>query len=256
MKLLSLVALTMCAFAGNSILNRAGVDGQGMDPMVFATIRVFAGAVTLALLLRFQGKPLPLTGKLRWGGAVSLAIYMLGFSWAYITLGAGLGALILFGVVQMVMFLWAVAQRQPIPLLRWIGAAIAFSGLTLLLWPAQAFSVPLGGAISMAAAGAAWAVYTLLGQQESDALAATAGNFVLCLPLTAFALLFHELGAVTFAGVALAVLAGAVTSGLGYALWYRVLPAIPTTLAAVAQLSVPVIAVLAGWQLGPQLARS
>lgn len=244
-----LVALTMCAFAGNSILNRAGVYGQGMDPMVFALIRVAAGAVTLAALVWMRGKRLPLQGKLRWGGAISLTLYMLGFSWAYLSLGAGLGALVLFGVVQLVMFLWAVTTGQGVPVLRWAGAGIAFGGLVVLLWPGGAVAVPPLGAMSMAIAGAAWGAYTLLGQKEADALAGTAGNFVLCLPLTALALLAGWDGAITGAGVLIAILAGAVTSGLGYALWYRVLPTLPTTVAAVAQLSVPVIAVAAGWLL-------
>ncbi len=245
MKLILLVTLTMCAFAGNSILNRLGVGQQGMDPMAFAVIRVIAGAVTLVVLARLRGGALVLSGAARWGGASTLAVYMLGFSWAYLTLGAGLGALILFAVVQLVMFAFALWRGQAVPLLRWAGALVAFGGLVLLLWPAGAVQVPLAGALSMAVAGAAWAGYTLLGQGEKDALAGTAANFFLCVPLVLPGLLLAGTG-MTVAGVLTAVLAGAVTSGLGYALWYRALPLLPTTLAAIVQLSVPVIAVLAG----------
>ena len=236
----------MCAFAGNSILNRAGVAGDGMDPMMFAVVRVAAGAVTLALLVRLRGGTLPLIGGRRLGGALSLTVYMLGFSWAYLTLGAGLGALILFGVVQLVMFGWAVIRGQSVPVLRWLGASVAFAGLILLLWPSGTVQVPPAGAASMALAGAAWAAYTLLGQGEAEPLAATAANFVICLPFTSLALMAGWGGAITTQGVLIAVAAGAVTSGLGYALWYRVLPSLPTTIAAIAQLSVPVIAVAAG----------
>ena len=246
MRLFLLVGLTMSAFAGNSILNRAGVAEAGMDPMQFAVIRVAAGAITLAVLLRLRGRKLPLRGGFRLAGAASLAAYMIGFSWAYLSLGAGIGALILFGVVQLVMFSWAVARRQAVPVMRWIGAVVAFAGLVLLLWPGTAIQVSIAGVASMILAGAAWATYTLLGQREPDALAATAGNFVICLPLTAIALLAGSQGDVTIAGAFLAIVAGSVTSGLGYALWYRVLPALPTTVAAIAQLSVPVIAVSAG----------
>lgn len=246
MRLFLLVLVIMCAFAGNSILNRIGVAGFGMDPMVFGLIRVGAGALTLLALVRAQGRRLPIRGARRVAGAVSLAAYMIFFSWAYLSLGAGLGALILFGTVQGVMFAFAVWRGQAIPVLRWLGMAVAFAGLVLLLWPAGAVRVPLAGAASMMIAGAGWAVYTLLGQGEADATAATAANFVLCLPLMALAQLAGQGGALPVGGVAVAVLAGAVTSGLGYALWYRVLPRLAVTVAAIAQLSVPVIAVAAG----------
>ncbi len=245
MKLFALVTLTMCAFAGNSILNRLGVGQFGMDPMAFAVIRVLAGAVTLVALVQLRGGRLVLSGTPRWGGALALAVYMLGFSWAYLTLGAGLGALILFAVVQLVMFGFAVLRHQVLPVMRWIGAAVAMVGLVLLLWPSGEVTVPLAGAFSMALAGAAWAAYTLLGQGERDALSGTAANFLLCVPLVLPGLIWARPG-LSLMGILVAVLAGAVTSGLGYALWYRVLPALPTTLAAIIQLSVPVIAVAAG----------
>ena len=246
MRLFLLVLVIMCAFAGNSILNRVGVAGYGMDPMVFGLIRVAAGAAVLLALVRVQGRALPLRGLRRVGGAVSLAAYMICFSWAYLSLGAGLGALILFGTVQGVMFAFAVWRGQAIPAARWLGMAVAFAGLVLLLWPAGVVQVPLAGAVSMIVAGAGWAVYTLLGQGEADATAATAANFLLCLPLMALAMVAGQGGALPVGGAMVAVLAGAVTSGLGYALWYRVLPQLAVTVAAIAQLSVPVIAVAAG----------
>lgn len=247
MQLLLLVALTMTAFASNSILNRIGVAQYGMDPMDFATIRTGAGAMMLWVLVagRRAARPPVLTSK-RFAGALALAIYMIGFSWAYITLDAGLGALILFGVLQVIVFGWAVFDRQDIPPLRWAGAVIALVGLCVLLWPTGAATVPFAGALAMIAAGASWAVYTLLGRSEADPLGATAGNFVLCLPLVALATFAGGQSVMTTGGIVSAIVAGAITSGLGYALWYRLLPQLPTTVGGIAQLSVPVIAVAAG----------
>lgn len=247
MALFLLTALTMLAFAGNSVLNRLGVAGAGMDPMIFAVIRVAAGAGMLWLIVGMRKGPIPaLATPRRFAAAVALSGYMIGFSWAYLSLGAGLGALILFGVLQVAMFGWALVEGQKIAGLRWAGAGIAIAGLTVLLWPTGTAQVPLTGAIAMAVAGLAWAAYTLLGRGGGDPLGASAANFLLCLPLTALAMITPATGTITAHGILIAVLAGAVTSGLGYALWYRVLPQIATTTAAIAQLSVPVIAVAAG----------
>ena len=246
MKLFFLVAVTMTAFAANSVLNRVGVATFGMDPFVFAVIRVAAGATMLAVLVTLRGQSPFVDLPNRWCGALALTVYMIGFSWAYLSLGAGLGALILFGILQMMMFGWAVFKRQPVPVMRWVGAAFALVGLAVLLWPSGPAMVPFAGTLAMIAATAGWAAYTILGQGVRDPLAVSAGNFILCLPLVALSLLLASGGVLSVGGVAAAIVAGAVTSGMGYALWYRVLPELPTTVAAVAQLSVPVIAVLAG----------
>lgn len=246
MRLFILVALTMCAFASNSVLTRVGVAHFDMDPVAFAVVRVGAGALTLAALVMMRGGA-PFAGLAgRWRGAVALGVYMLVFSWAYLTLGAGLGALILFGSLQIMMFGWAVWRGQDIPQMRWFGAAAAMVGLGVLLWPTQAFVVPFWGTVLMLIATVGWAAYTILGQGAKDPLVATAGNFILCLPIVALALVGSVGGTMSAGGIISAVIAGSVTSGLGYALWYRVLPQLPTTIAAVAQLSVPVIAVVAG----------
>tara|TARA_B110000091_G_scaffold116282_1_gene125439 strand:+ start:190 stop:1038 length:849 start_codon:yes stop_codon:yes gene_type:complete len=246
MKLFFLVAVSMTAFAANSVLNRVGVATFGMDPFVFAVIRVAAGATMLAVLVTLRGQSPFVDLPNRWRGALALTVYMIGFSWAYLSLGAGLGALILFGILQMMMFGWAVFKRQPVPVMRWVGAAFALVGLAVLLWPSGPAMVPFAGTLAMIAATAGWAAYTILGQGVRDPLAVSAGNFILCLPLVALSLLLASGGVLSVGGVAAAIVAGAVTSGMGYALWYRVLPELPTTVAAVAQLSVPVIAVLAG----------
>ncbi|WP_342076777.1 DMT family transporter [Yoonia sp. SS1-5] len=247
MHLFLLVALTMTAFAANSILNRVGVAIFGMDPMDFAAVRVVAGAAMLWLLVALRKAPRPaVLTPARLAGACALGAYMVGFSWAYITLDAGLGALILFGVLQVVVFGWAVWEGQAIPPMRWIGAGIALAGLCVLLWPAGQATVPFVGALAMVLAGVSWAIYTLLGRASPDALGATASNFLLCVPLAGLAMLVAGQGNLPLAGTLTAITAGAITSGLGYALWYRVLPQLPTTVAGIAQLSVPVIAVAAG----------
>jgi drug/metabolite transporter (DMT)-like permease len=251
-KIFFLLALTMSAFAANSVLNRLGVARYGMDPMDFAAIRVAAGAMMLWGLVALRATLRPkLWSRRRLGGAIALTGYMIGFSWAYLSLDAGIGALILFGVLQVVIFGWSVVEQQEIPPRRWFGAIIAFGGLCVLLWPTGAQALPLGGAIAMTIAGVAWAGYTLLGRGEPDALGSSAANFLLCLPLVLLAMPLSDTGQLTVAGAATAAIAGAITSGLGYALWYRILPQIPSTVAGIAQLSVPVLTVGAG---GPLLA--
>lgn len=235
----------MTAFAANSILNRVGVAQFGLHPLGFAAIRVAAGAAMLWVLVAARAQPAPAiwTPK-RIAGAFALATYMSGFSLAYLSLGAGLGALILFGALQIIIFGWAAIEGQTIAPRRWIGAGIALTGLSILLWPTGISAPPFASVVAMIAAAAGWAAYTLLGRAEADPLGATASNFLLCVPLTSLGFLAG--GPMPPLGVATAIVAGAITSGLGYALWYRVLPALPTTIAGIAQLSVPVIAVAGG----------
>ncbi|MFY0636089.1 MAG: DMT family transporter [Vannielia sp.] len=245
MRLALLIALTMAAFAANSLLNRAAVDAGLIDPLGYALIRVASGAAMLWLLLALRGRglsvqPVPVAG------AISLTAYMLGFSLAYLTLGAGLGALILFGVIQITMFAVAVTTGAALGAQRLAGAVTAFSGLAFLLWPGGRISVDPAGAALMTVAGIGWAFYTLQGRGTADPLAASARNFLWCLPLVALAAVLARPDWPAPGGVVLAMVGGAVTSGLGYVLWYGVLPRIETTTAAVVQLSVPVIAVVAG----------
>ncbi len=246
MKLFLLSCAVMVAFAGNSILTRLGVFTFDMDPMAFAAVRVASGAGVLAALVLISGKTVPVSASQSRWGALFLAIYMVGFSWAYLQLDAGLGALILFGVMQIAMFAVAVRRGDDIPLLRWVGGLLAFVGLCILLIPGSEAAVPLASALSMVCAGIGWAAYTLLGQGAKDPLVASSGNFVLCLPIVAATWVIAGLGGLTGGGVAMAAISGGITSGLGYALWYRVVPQLSTTVAAIAQLSVPVIAVVAG----------
>lgn len=247
MRVLLLVALAMMAFAANSVLNRMAVAAGTIGPTDFAAIRTVSGAVMLLALLLLLRRPPPLIASGRVTGVLSLTVYMLGFSFAYLTLDAGLGALVLFGMVQLTMFAGGLIRGERIQALRWVGAAIALSGLAVLLWPAGATAPDPVGAGLMVAAGVGWGLYSLAGRGPRDPLEETAANFTLAAPLTVAPLLL--IGGASDAepyGILLAVISGAVTSGLGYALWYRVLPHLAAASAAVAQLTVPLIAAAGG----------
>jgi drug/metabolite transporter (DMT)-like permease len=251
MKLALLTILTMIAFAANSVLNRMGLVSAGMDPISFGSIRLFAGAATLAGLCVMYRGGLNLGGPYRVVGVFSLLLYIYGFSLAYVALDTGLGALLLFGTVQVTMFAGALWTKEPVPLLRWLGAGLAFAGLILLLLPVgMQVATPVASGAMMVLAGLGWGVYSLVGRVSADALGTTTANFVLATPLAAMMALGYVVvlseASLTVQGIALAILSGAVTSGLGYALWYTILPKLGAGRAAVAQSSVPVLALLGG----------
>ncbi|MEP5728328.1 MAG: DMT family transporter [Sulfitobacter sp.] len=245
MRLILAVAITMIAFASNSLLTRMGVVGGHIDPSGFALVRVVSGALVLGMLITLRGGGLPLLRRNRIPGAVSLAVYLIGFSLAYLTLDAGLGALILFGVVQITMFAHGALTGASPTSRQLMGGMIAFAGLLIVLWPGPGGTTDLMGAALMVFAGFGWAAYSIIGRSASDPLAATAANFLLCVPI--FLVLLTGTGLqFSVTGVALGTLCGGLTSGLGYALWYWVLPQLEGAVAAVVQLSVPVIAIIAG----------
>lgn len=248
MRLWAGLGLVLCAFAANSVLNRLALAGGASGPGAFAAVRLVSGALALNLLALGSTKPAGRSAGQRLTAPVALLVYMIGFSYAYVTLPAGVGALILFGVVQVTMFGGAVIRREPIPPQRWIGALVAFGGLVGLLWPGSGGSaVPAAGGAMMIAAGLGWGVYSLAGRRERDPLRATAANFLLAAPVAVALVLLHpDQQGPSLAGVIYGVVAGVVTSGLGYALWYRLLPQVPASVAAVAQLLVPVLAAGAG----------
>ncbi|WP_299778048.1 DMT family transporter [uncultured Roseobacter sp.] len=245
MRLFFLTCLTMIAFAANSILTRLAVDGGYIDPSSFAIIRVLSGVVVLSMIMTVKVGKIELFQRDRAAGAVSLAAYMAGFSLAYLTLDAGLGALILFGVVQISMFAHAAATGAHPNGRQLLGAGIAFLGLLLALWPGPGGQSDAIGAAFMVIAGLGWAVYTISGRGSVNPLAATTANFILCLPVVTIVLVGLATRT-TAIGWGLGILCGGVTSGLGYALWYSVLPQLPQNLAPVVQLSVPVIALIGG----------
>ena len=240
----------MLAFAANSVLNRMAVGAGLIDPVTYAVIRLAAGAIMLALLVLgrrvLQGAAVwpGWTGRL--AGVTGLLCYLFGFSAAYLTLDAGIGALILFGSVQITMFSGALVAREAVPRARWAGAGLAFAGLLVLIAPGGDVGAS-GSVVAMVLAGVGWGIYSLAGRGVADPLLATAANFVLALPVAVAIGAIVGLGHAPHpSGIGLAVLSGAVTSGMGYALWYGVVPRLGAARAAVAQLTVPILAAGAG----------
>jgi len=245
MKIFWLVALAMTAFAFNSILNRLALETGETGPASYAMLRLFSGAAVLVLMVALRRQSRPVIDRTAIYRAAMLALYALGFSYAYISLPTGPGALILFGGVQVMSFALALLRHQKIGMPSWLGAGIAFAGLCYLLWPKADVSLDMLGAGLMIVAAFGWTLYTAAGANGRDPLGATALAFVIATPfgIVMWALLPDGL---TVQGALLAMISGAITSGLGYALWYRVLPHISLPTAAVAQLTVPVIAALGG----------
>lgn len=242
---LALTAVAMLALAANPLLCRMALGEGHIDAASFTGIRVVAGAVMLRILMvwsRRGGERKPVD----WRAVVTLFGYMIFFSFAYLSISVGTGALILFGAVLLTMFVVALHSGERFSPLSWAGLVVAVFGLVYLVSPGVTAPEPVGAAL-MAVAGIAWGLYSLLGRGESDPLGTTADNFLYAIPLAAgVSLVFWSDMHTSWRGVTMAVLSGAVASGLGYALWYAVLAGMAATRAATAQLSVPVIAALGG----------
>jgi drug/metabolite transporter (DMT)-like permease len=240
---LAAVFALLC-FAANSVLCRMALRVSHIDPASFTTIRLAAGAATLSLLVHLQRGASTPRGS--WLAALMLLVYAIPFSFAYVGLTAGTGALLLFGAVQVVMLAAGFVAGERIDRRLIAGWLLAVVGLVLLLLPGVT-APPTREAVLMLIAGIAWGYYSLQGRGSRDALGDTAGNFVRALPgaVAISALLFAQRHVDT-QGVLLAALSGSVASGLGYAAWYTALPRLGAIAAANAQLAVPVIAALAG----------
>lgn len=241
---LLLTSLAMLAFAGNSLLCRVALRDTEIDPASFTALRLLAGALTLALLLRLRRGPSTLTGD--WPGALALFTYAAAFSYAYVKLDAGAGALLLFAAVQLSMIAWGLLRGERLSPLQVLGSALALAGLVGLLLPGSG-TPQVMASLLMVVAGIAWGAYSLLGRGAGDPLAATAGNFIRTLPISGV-LCVLAMSTLTWdqAGVLFALLSGGLTSGIGYAIWYAALPRLAATQAASIQLSVPLLTALAG----------
>jgi len=245
-KILLITFCALIAFAANSVLCRFALGMGSIDAAGFTCIRLVSGAATLFLILILRTNVSFTATRGGWLAGLMLFLYAISFSYAYLDLDTGTGALILFGAVQITMICISIINGDKLLIVEWIGLAIAFLGLVYLVLPGVSAPSP-AGFLLMAMAGIAWGIYTLIGRGSDKPLADTAFNFIRSIPLVivvAF-ITFHDFHFTTN-GVTLAFVSGAITSGLGYTVWYAALRDLSTTQAAVAQLAVPIIAALGG----------
>lgn len=243
-RLIALTVLALAAFAGNSLLCRAALAHTKIDPATFTAVRLLSGAVMLWILAMIRRGDRG--GRGNWISAFALFAYAAAFSFSYVYLTAAAGALILFGAVQTTMIGYGLRSGERMRPLQILGFLLACGGLITLLLPG--FSAPpLPGAVLMIGAGVAWGVYSLRGRTAGDPLQVTTGNFIRTAPMAVvLSALFFKWASFDLNGIKYAFLSGALTSGLGYAIWYTALPFLRSTSAATVQLSVPVIAALGG----------
>src|SRR5438552_2988029 len=267
----------MIAFASNSLLCRAALKGSSIDPATFTFVRIFAGVIALWLLLkikrllRAEGTASPLVESFpgsslvthvrrcssakaghpslrdgTWSSAFALFVYAACFSFAYVALSAGTGALLLFGAVQATMILWGLHKGERLDAIQIAGLVVAVTGLVILVFPGLS-APPLIGSMLMLGAGVAWGVYSLRGRGVQDPASVTAGNFVRAVPFSAVVwIIFLPWAHVDLAGVSYAIISGAIASGLGYVIWYSALPGLKAASAATVQLNVPVLTATGG----------
>jgi drug/metabolite transporter (DMT)-like permease len=234
----------MIAFASNSLLCRAALKETSIDAASFTSIRIFSGAAALWIILRMRRSTSSLAGD--WISAFALFAYAAAFSFAYNTLSAGTGALLLFGAVQATMISWGYCKGERLRAIQIAGLLVTVIGLVVLVFPGLS-APPLIGSVLMLSAGLAWGVYSLRGKAIGDAIAATAGNFLCAVPFAALmSVLMVPQMHFDWLGAHYAIISGAITSGLGYVIWYAALPDLKAASAATVQLSVPVIAATGG----------
>ena len=243
MRLYILTFLALLAFAANSILNRWALLDGVTGPITFAFVRVLSGATFLWLIVAVNDhKWRP---KFYIFPSISLSIYIICFSIAYLNLGIGIGAVVLFGAVQFTMFGLAALTSEEITLWRILGAIISFSGVCVLFFPNETFEIKINEMLIMILAAAGWGVYSFLGKNAKEPLLETTQNLIWAIPFVSIFFILSPDG-IGVKGFILAILSGAITSGLGYVIWYSILPFLKTSFAAILQLSVPLMAAIAG----------
>ena len=245
LRIFALTALAMIAFAANSILARLALTSGDIGPWSFTAIRFISGAVCLALIIG----PMKTLRQGSWNAAFALLLYGIFFSYAYLLLSAGTGALILFAVVQITMIGGGLLAGERLRTLQWLGLALAMGGLVYLMLPSVAPPSPIG-AIMMSLSGLGWGLYSLMGRGKGNPTALTAGNFlraaIICAVITLPVLLILPETSIGPKGIGLALLSGIMTSGIGYVIWYMALKHLTATRAGIAQLTVPFIAAIGG----------
>jgi len=246
-KLFILILITLFFFSTSSILARASLIENYIDAFSFTFIRLLSGALVLLTILYFKEKKLDIGLKKNWISSFMLFLYAITFSYSYINLDAGLGALILFAVVQLFIIIFALLKKESLTLQKGIGITLAFLGLFYLLFPEESISLSFFHVCLMIVAGLAWGMYTILGKDCTNALQHTADNFTKSLLFVGiFYLLFVSQTYMNFNGIALAFISGGITSALGYAIWYYILPKIQIITSGIIQLIVPPIAIFLG----------
>lgn len=246
-KLLILICLTLFFFSTSSVLARAALINNAIDPYSFTFFRLFFGALTLLIILYFKEKKLNLSLNKNWHTSFMLFMYAICFSYAYINLDAGLGALILFAVVQLTIIFAAILKKEHIDFRKALGIFIAFSGLVYLLYPSEGFNISIYHSILMIISGVAWGLYTIFGKKSSNATLDTTDNFTksLLFLLIFFALFVDNLNISAY-GVTLAFISGGITSAIGYLLWYYLLPNLKIMTSGILQLLIPPLAIFLG----------
>lgn len=245
-KTLICTVFALFAFAANSVFCRLALGANAIDASSFTSIRLLSGALVLVFILQIKGDKNSSSTKGSWSASLMLFIYAITFSFAYITLDTGTGALILFGSVQITMILLSLISGNRLHIAEWMGVAIAFVGFVYLVLPGVTAPSVTGFSL-MSTAGVAWGVYTLKGRGSLNPLSDTAYNFSRCIPLIIILVVLTIKNAhISTEGILWAALSGGITSGIGYTIWYTALGGLSATQAAVVQLSVPVIAALGG----------
>ncbi len=239
----ALTTATMISFAANSLLCRAALRGGAIDAMSFTAIRLLSGTLVLVAITQARRSAGDAGRDGSWRAAIALGFYAIAFSLAYLRLGAGTGALLLFGSTQFTMIGGGLVRGERPSLRQWLGLVVAAVGMVVINLPSLE-APPPGGAALMITAGVGWGIYSLRGRGAKRPIRATAGNFVRCLPFAAVygAIAIAGASQVTARGAVLAAVCGTITTGLGYCLWYSVLPSLGAARGAIVQLSVPVIA--------------
>lgn len=241
-----LTGLALIAFAANSVLCRLALGNGTIDASSFTGIRLLSGAFTLFIIISLKGGSKEASSKGSWTAGLVLFLYAITFSYAYLSVDTGTGALILFGSVQITMIMLSLVSGTRLHLIEWSGVIIAFTGFIYLILP-DITTPSVNGFILMTVSGISWGIYTLKGRSSKNPLMDTTYNFLRTIPFVALLAIFTMQNMNYSAeGIILALISGGITSGVGYTIWYIALGGLSSTQAAVLQLSVPVIAAIGG----------
>lgn len=245
-KFIFFILLSLLFLGLNSVFCKLAISTNSIDAFSFTFFRLFFGSITLILIYFYKTKKLVLNKKTNWLSSFMLFLYAICFSYSFLNIDAGLGTLLLFAVVQIVMIVFSLFHKEKINVQKIIGMFLALFGLVYLLYPKESFEVSLFHGFLMIIAGIAWALYTVLGKKSNDALYNTMDNFTKALIFVAifYILFLPQNSFITQNGLFLAFISGSLTSAIGYVLWYSILPKIEFITAGVIQLFVPIISII------------